>query len=240
MAKKKDDAVVLTPQDKQSLAQLMSIRRQLSAQFFAEGGEFEDGMLKVWEDVSIKLPVKVDGYGYILDRFAKEKKMLSEEIDQLKQAMKWIDGQTENMKKRLSFFANGQKLEGLVYSFTPDTSEKREVDIMKVPKETGKYSLPDVTFSELDLLLTALERMEFMYRGSKDEPGKILYGAFAALRGKIGVGAEHKCGVKEAPEEALKKTTKETVRVGRKGSRVDIDSVEEAEVIPVVEESDGE
>lgn len=204
MAKKTENT-----ENVQTLSQLMNVKKQLQLQALENLGEMDEAMIKVWESTEVAIPVKLDGYGFIIDKLESEKDFLDAEIKQAREAKQSIDNAVKAMKHRLSYFANGDKLEGIKYSFSPFDSVKSEVQMFLLPKEAGKYELPEVTYAHLQFILEALKLLSTV----KTDAGEI--NDIAKLYDLL-KDARQKCGVKEAPEDCVLKIIEPSVRIGRK------------------------
>lgn len=218
MAKKKEETAVVSVADQsQSLAQLMHARRQLETQFLDDGGVAEESMIKLWEDTQLAIPLKIDAYGYVMDKLSSQIEFLKNEKQEIDQAAKSIENNIKTMKKRLSYFANGVKLEGLRYNFNPYVAKKRDVSMPKVPKTVGTYSVGSLTFEELQDVIAGLTTLKgLMTDGpAKDKINSLLV-KFAT--------SEHSCSIKEAEAgcpDAIITASEESVKVTRKGSGID-------------------
>lgn len=204
----------------QTLSQLMNVKKQLQLQALENLGEMDEAMVKVWESTEVAIPAKLDGYGFILDKLESEKDFLDQEIRAAQDAKRSIDNAVKTMKKRLSYFANGEKLEGIKYSFNPFDSAKSEVQMFLLPKEAGKYELPEVAYFEFELIKEGLKTLKEF----KTDPQARMN--IDQLLWKL-QEAKQKCGVKEAPEDCVIKIIEPSVRIGRKATKTKEESKED-------------
>lgn len=149
--------------EKKTLSSLIHTKLSLEAMFTEEKTVDELEIQNLWDNNEIDLKDKIDGYGFIIDRYEsslEHLKIVKSNINEkFKVAKQRCESNIKYLKAKLYDYSQVPNTDmfGHIYRFHPYIATTHTIDVSKLTVDEGLYELPLLTKEELDNLMRIIE-----------------------------------------------------------------------------------
>lgn len=158
--------------EKKTLSTLVHTKLNLESVFTEEKTIDELEIQNLWENNEIELKDKIDGYGFIIDRYENSLEHLkivkSNMNEKFKTAKQRCESNIKYLKARLYDYSQiiNTDMYGHIYRFHPYISTTHTIDESKLKPDEGMYELALFTKEEIEVLTKLLAVESDSYRTS--------------------------------------------------------------------------